>query len=78
MLIQDTEDIWQCQFPRLSQQCFVILTSKNHELSKTSGTNKPEVMRAFALEGPQDFSDPKWVMLASCGQHQEMDRRKQR
>ena len=32
ILISYKEYIWQCQFPRLSQQCFVILTKRNHKL----------------------------------------------
>ena len=32
MLIHQVEDIWQCQFPRWSPQCFVTLTKRNDKL----------------------------------------------
>ena len=32
MLIHDMEEIWRCQFPRWSQQCFDIMTKRNDNL----------------------------------------------
>ena len=32
MLMRDMEEIWQCRFPKRSQQCYVILTERNDNL----------------------------------------------
>ena len=76
MLVHQVEDIWQCQFPRWSRQGFVILTKRNDKLMvQDIGIQfKPVLMRAFAHEGAQDFSDKKLVMPDSSEQHEEKPR----
>ena len=66
MLTHQIEDVWQYQFPRWSQQCFVILTKRNDKLMHWDSI-RPVLMRAFAREGAQDSSDKNRLRLIHEG-----------
>ena len=62
-------EIWQCQFPRWSQQCFRHYDQDERQRggSRHWDSIKPVLMRAFAHQGARDFDDGFWSRLIHDG-----------
>ena len=63
------EEIWQCQFPRWSQQCFRHYDQDERQRGGSRHWDfiKPVLMRASAHQGARDFDDGFWLRLIHHG-----------